>query len=124
MTANDPKRTFMGEKDSPLNVLTAIFPGFQKVWEDSDFRSEDGIGTAHGVLAEFSHFYRDNFRSFGDGQLRQLSELINHWFDGVDDAMDNAVATCFLENVAGEACVEPLRHLLKDDALHFMRYWE
>ena len=112
------------EAVNPVQTLKAIFPAFERSWDQSLFNAPGEQAAAHGVLAEFSHFYRANYQSFTSSQLQQLSGALNNWLGGPDDELDNAVATCFLENVAGEPCVEPLQPLLKSSARQFLRSWK
>jgi len=109
-----------------LSELVTIFPGFGVQWNGPDnyFRGNDGSFTHHGVFAEFTAYCRKDFENVSADQLRLLSVLLNEWFEGPDVDLDNAVATCFLENIAGEPCSRRLKLLLKPSARAFVGKWE
>jgi hypothetical protein len=111
---------------SVLEELTAIFPAFANAWGGSDNHSllDDGFFTHHGLFIEFTAYYREHYGAASSVQIAKLAEKINVWFDGPNADLDNAVATCFLENIAGEASARRLKPLLKEKAVEFVRYWE
>jgi hypothetical protein len=108
-----------------LAQLVALFPAFGPYWADPGncFREEDGSFTCHGVFAEFSGFFRDRYESLPADRLAALGALVSVWTDSPDAELSNAVASCFLENVAGERCSADLERHLTGDALRYYRRW-
>ena len=106
-----------------LSQLTGVFPSFLNAWAGSPFNTRDEAPRYHAVLAAFSHYFRDSYASFSRAQLQQLAWALNGWFADPDSDLGNATATCFLENVAGEPCVQQLTPLLQESARKFMRGW-
>jgi hypothetical protein len=91
--------------ETVLHRIVHLFPSFQGYWERSEncFRADDGSFTLHGVLAEFSHYFREQYRSFTVDSIAELAAFLSAGMTA-DPDFDNAVATCFLENIAGEDC--------------------
>lgn len=109
------------------NELISIFSGFEKYWNNDDVcKQEDGSFTPHGLLMSFSGLYRTTYNSFSSSQCIALANLI----EGVvsSDPKDklplaNAICTCFLENIAGDAEGEKLRPFLGASCLKYYAHW-
>jgi hypothetical protein len=87
------------------DVLGNLLPGFGSHWAkgDSLFIEPSGEYTVHGVFAECSHFVRENFDSLPPEAVQGLAGFLSDCLEGKAGAnVDNAAATCFLENLAGE----------------------
>jgi hypothetical protein len=85
--------------------LDALAPGFAVYWRDADslYVAADGTFSVHGVFSEFSVHLRDRYSTLPVDFTRGLGEFLTHCFDGAyGDAVSNAVATCCLENLAGD----------------------
>jgi hypothetical protein len=106
-----------------LDRLVALFPEFRAYWDGpaNYFRDDDGSFTLHGAFAVFSHFFRERHRSLQPDQVAALGALVSDWMASPDEALSNAAATCFVENVAGEECDWVLARHLTGEA---RRYWE
>jgi hypothetical protein len=102
--------------NSPADLLArliVLFPEFGRYWESPGnyFRNDDGGPAFCGVFAEFSHFFREWFESLPDDRVRDFAKLLSECMSA-PTALDEAAATCFLENVSGEPCSQPLgKHL-------------
>ena len=87
------------------DALSKLVPGFGSHWAkgDSLFIDSSGGFTTHGVFSECSHFLRDNFNSLSLDNVQALASFVSDCLEGKHGAdADNAAATCFLENLAGE----------------------
>ena len=97
--------------------LEEVAPGFRRYVESEDnLFSTDG---AHGVLAACSDFVREH--PARDGWWKGLAAFANNAVGGGDQELDEAVCTCFLENLAGRN--HPLDQLLRGEALVYWRRW-
>lgn len=89
-----------------LAYLVTEFPDFQRRWQRDDnlFVGEEGAFTAHGVCVEFSHYFVES--DCGDDReatanLFRLIETVLQEDTRDASPIANALATCFLENIAG-----------------------
>lgn len=108
---------------SLLDRLAALFPDFRGQWNDSRncFRDDDGMFTVHGVFAEFSEFFRERHAEVPRDRVALLGALVSECMSSGNADLDNAAATCFVENVAGELCGRELSSHLSGEA---RRYWQ
>ncbi|TGK41524.1 DUF7674 family protein [Leptospira andrefontaineae] len=79
--------------------LTELFNDFEITLRSSLFAERNGGMTIHGIFAEFSHYFNNNYESFGDDQLIELFAFIEDCLITDYDVLNNAVYTCFLENI-------------------------
>lgn len=109
-----------------LDRLIVIVPEFGAVWECDDnlFREEGGAFTCCGVFAEFSHFFRDNYERLSVEQRAAIGRFVGECVASLNDAASDAVASCFLENIAGERFVSDFRRHLSGDANRFFQPWD
>jgi len=106
-----------------VDRLADIFPDFKRYWDDAnnDFRGNDGSFTLHGVFSHFTHFFREKSASLPAQRVAALGAFISECMAPADDnALNNAAATCFVENIAGEPCQRLLSPHLTGAA---RRYW-
>ena len=76
-------------------LLTEIFPGFSVHCEVEEIQPET---TLHFVMIDFSTYFGINRDTFTESQLRKLAQFINDAV-AVDDNLENAMSTCFLEHL-------------------------
>jgi hypothetical protein len=110
---------------SPSEVhvrLVEIFPEFSGYWDSPTncFRESDGTFTLWGVFAEFSHYFREHFDSFSRPALTALARFIDECMASPGSDIDNAAATCFLENLAGHGSAAKLQPFLGRTAQDFL----
>jgi hypothetical protein len=106
-----------------VDRLAAIVPDFRPYWDDAnnDFRGDDGSFTLHGVFARFTDFFREKSATLPPARVAALGAFLSDCMAPADDnPLDNAAATCFVENVAGEPCDRVLSPHLTGEA---RRYW-
>ena len=106
--------------------LTQIFPEFAVYWSapDNYAREDDGSFTFWGIFGEFSGFFCEGFKSFSEAGLTALGQFIEEWMVelrcGIESDIDNAVATCFLENVASHESADTLLPFLGRKGRRFL----
>ena len=76
-------------------LLTEIFPGFSADCEDDEIQADT---TLHFVMTNFTSYFSGNRETFSELQLKKLAHFINGAV-AVDDNLENAVGTCFLEHL-------------------------
>jgi hypothetical protein len=83
-----------------LAVLVQIFPSFAKDVTDDDLVEWErmSVQDPHAVMIPFTQYFGANLASFSDRQLLALGTFLNRAVE-FDDALENAVATCFLEHL-------------------------
>jgi hypothetical protein len=107
-----------------LDRLTALFPDFRAYWDDPGncFRDDDGPYTLHGVFAEFTGFFRERHAVLPHDRIAALGTFVSECMAPANDGpLDNAAATCFVENIAGEPYDRELSSHLTGEA---RRYWQ
>jgi len=109
-----------------LDRLVALFPDFRAYWDDPGncFRYDDGTFTLHGVFAEFTGFFRERHESLPADKVAALGAFVSECMTSADVELDNAAATCFLENVAGEECDRDLARHLSGEAQRYWQAWD
>lgn len=90
-----------------FNAICEISPDFKNYWEkvDNYFRNNDGLGTIHGIFAEYSGFIKANFENIEERNLITLFNFLEKCVNSdpnSESGISNAACTCFLENLAGE----------------------
>lgn len=109
-----------------LEFFISVFPDFETTWNSEKNCSLDGNSfTAHGVCAEFSHFFIERHKEFSN---KQLKILFNTTEDLVVDLeprseIDNAVCTCFLENIAQTEGGEFAKQFMGKRSAKFFDCW-
>jgi hypothetical protein len=76
-------------------LLTKIFPGFSADCEEIEIESDT---TLHFVMMDFTPYFSGKLETFSENQLKKLALFINDAVS-VDDNLENAVGTCFLEHL-------------------------
>jgi hypothetical protein len=93
-----------GRPRSPRELwlaLTRLFPRFADDCTEDELAEREREGTAsfHFVLIPFTQYLGSDFSTVSEKQLRQLADLVNAGVS-VDDDLENAVSTRFLEHLA------------------------
>ena len=104
--------------------LIAILPGFGPYWDDPEetcYRGDDGSFTTCGVLMDCSHYLRVNYETLTREQRRALAAFADECMTPPGTDLDNAMATCFLENLTGERFSADLQAYLSGEALDYFR---
>ena len=108
-----------------LDRLVALFPEFREHWDSPGncFRDKDGAFTLHGVFAEFTTFFTERHATLPGDRVAALGLFVSECMESGDERLDNAAATCFVENIAGEACDRGLSPHLTGEARRCWRAW-
>lgn len=110
-----------------LSDLIRMFPDFKKAWEsDNNYQSEEwGIVPYHGLFSEFSRYFLNHFSGMSEQKVQEFCDYIEQFVrdDEVDEDIDNAICTCFLENVRGEPSTVELPKYLGAKSLKFYKAW-
>ncbi|WP_040508047.1 hypothetical protein [Leptospira wolffii] len=101
-----------GSSDALSKVLIKTFPNFQIFLNDSIFIEKKTAITVHGVFAEFSHYFIENFQKLTEEQLTELLNFIEDSFQSKFSNLNNAVCTCFLENLNDDTILNKLEIFL------------
>jgi|SRR5215204_3687799 len=120
---------FMLTPGKVLNELTKMFTGFAPVWESPEncFLNDDGSFTYHGLFSEFGSYVRDNFGGMEERKREELFDFIESCVSDLgrsDEGVDNAVCTCFLENLSNESLSPELRKYMGRKSLEFFNRWD
>ncbi len=111
-----------------LRQLIEFTPQFEQHWgsDHNLFREDDGSFTLQGVCAEFSHFFRETYLSWSESTLVELFDFVesNVAGDGTAETLlDNALCTCFLENIACLPAGAAVRRFMGRDSRWFFDQW-
>jgi hypothetical protein len=112
-----------------LDTLILMFPEFKMQWEIEGYgwkSNKDGSFELCGLFSEFSGFVRDKFSQMPDWKKAELMNFIESCVtDDLDDKLDEAVCTCFLENLASEPPLSAeLRRYMGQRSLVFFNEWD
>ena len=80
--------------------LILLFPDFAEDHTAADLEESErnGTPTLHSVMIPFTHYFGGAQRALSVRQLRELGMLLNDAVE-LDDDLENAVSTCFLEHL-------------------------
>ncbi len=108
-----------------LDRLLALFPDFEPLWNSADnyFRA-DGSFTRCGVFSQFSFYFCERHEQLPQSRVAQLGAFVTEWMATDDADLRDAVASCFLENVAGERFSLDFRRFLSGEALRIYSEWD
>ena len=110
-----------------LQRFITIAPQFDAHWKsDDNYSIHDGSYTVHGVCSEFSNFFRDTVGRFSESEMKQLFDFIEDHVvepDAEENKLDNALCTCFLENISSEECGELSKPFMGHKSRRFFDQW-
>ncbi len=109
--------------DAVLRRLIEILPGFGSYWDlpDNYSRDEDGGFSLCGVFTECSHFAHENYEQLTVRERAELARFIGDCMIEPGSFLDEAAATCFLENLTFEPYSEDFMRHLEGEARSFYR---
>jgi len=90
------------------------------------FGDESGKLTAHGLFAEFSHFYREggvDVSSPVTAELFGVVEAVVAADPADNDVLANAICTCLLENLSSTQIGEASRPLMGPTSRAYFDRW-
>jgi len=89
--------------------------------------SNNGSFTLWGLFSEFSQFVHDNWNDIPEQKRKELMDFIELCLveGDINENLDNAVCTCFLENLSGAPPFSgELRQYMKRKSLRFFNKWD
>jgi hypothetical protein len=109
-----------------LDRLVLLFPEFAACWDGPGnyFRDDDRTFTPHGAFAVFSHFFKERYEHLPKDRIAALADFLSECMADPHSDLDNAAATCFLENVAGERFSGEFRGYLRGEPLAYYSQWD
>lgn len=87
------------------------------------FADNQGRLSYAGLWADLSHWLRDNTTLPPERSLQWLGSHVSVCHGSDDGEISTAVATCFLENIAGEPAGARLAPYLSVEARSYMSKW-
>jgi hypothetical protein len=87
--------------DELVGRLVQLFPEFAAHREEAEGEDEDAP-TLCGAFADFSDYFRERYEELPPARLQALGWVLAECMAEPDSELDEATATCFLENVAAE----------------------
>jgi hypothetical protein len=112
-----------------LERFIEFAPSFESRWnsEDNCHRDDDGHDSLCGVCAEFSAYFRDHCSDFSVDSLTDLFAFVESHVqprENVDSTdLDNALCTCFLENISSEPAGEIGKPHMGPNSRGFFNLW-
>jgi hypothetical protein len=110
-----------------LEKLSAILPEFAIRWAQHDnlFTQPNGAFTYCGLFMELTAYICDHFSDMSERQREALFKLVEDCItNDLHDDLDNAICTCFLENLAGEPPRSTLlRTYMRSKSREFFDLW-
>jgi hypothetical protein len=94
------------------NLFTEIFPGFSAYCEEEEIQPDT---TLHFVMRDFTTYFGSYRDTFTESQLRKVGQFINDAV-AIDDNLENAVSTCFLEHLRQVSSYKTLAPFLSRQA--------
>jgi len=108
--------------DELVGRLVQLFPDFATHREAADPADEDGT-TLCGAFAEFSDYFRERYEELAPTRLQALGWVLAECMADPDSELDEAAASCFLENVAAERFHADFERFLIGRPLEFYTQW-
>jgi hypothetical protein len=100
--------------------LVEIIPALASYSEPEEGRPV----TLHGVFAQCSHYVRERYEQLTPEQKRRLGEFVGRCMTPPGTQLDNAAATCFLENLTFERFSKDFESYLDGEAREFYRRFQ
>ena len=111
--------------DELVDRLVELFPDFAAHREEAERESEvdDDAPTLCGAFTEFSDYFRERYEELPPTRLQALGWVLAECMADPDSELDEATATCFLENVAAERFHADFERFLIGRPLEFYAQW-
>jgi hypothetical protein len=110
--------------DELVGRLVELFPDFAAHREEAEdlAGAEDGA-TLCGAFTEFSDYFRERYEELPPTRLQALGWVLAECMAEPDSELDEAAATCFLENVAAERFHTDFERFLIGRPLEYYAQW-
>jgi len=111
--------------DELVGRLVELFPDFAAHRDEAE--REAGHADAPslcGAFTEFSEYFRERYEELPPTRLQALGWVLAECMADPDSELDEAAATCFLENVAAERFHADFERFLIGRPLEFYSQWD
>ncbi len=88
--------------DELVGRLVELFPDFAAHRDEASASHEADDPTLCGAFTEFSDYFRERYEELPPTHLQALGWVLAECMAEPDSELEEAAATCFLENVAAE----------------------
>jgi hypothetical protein len=110
--------------DELVERLVQLFPDFAVHRDEAEpLENEDDAPTLCGAFTEFSDFFRERYEELPELRLQALGWVLAECMAEPDSELDEATATCFLENVAAERFHADFERFLIGRPLELYAQW-
>ena len=111
--------------DELVGRLVQLFPDFAAHRDEAEnLADEDEEGpTLCGAFSEFSDYFRERYEELPPARLQALGWVLAECMAEPDSELEEATATCFLENVAAERFHHDFERFLIGRPLEFYAQW-
>ena len=116
-------------KANCMKLILQQVPAFDERWQAHLCYWDDEEAGLCNDVAEFSRYVMDLVRTDELANLPAIFDLVERLMIDGDNEVQDAVATCFLENLLNAAAAERLDvnkfiHLLKPESRAYCRAWD
>lgn len=109
-----------------LEAVLRMFPDFEKYWNESLFGGNDY--NLHSVFCELTFYVKDRFTAMSEDKRQELFKFVESYTRDEDEPYSNtdeAVCTCFLENLSGEPPLSTeMRTYMGANSRIYFDYWD
>jgi hypothetical protein len=110
--------------DELVDRLVELFPDFAAHREETeDVPGAEDASTLCGAFTEFSDYFRERYEELAPTRLQALGWVLAECMAEPDSELDEAAATCFLENVAAERFHADFERFLIGRPLEYYAQW-
>lgn len=110
-----------------LSFVVSLFPDFDEYWNSYDnyFLDDDGEFSVSGVCAQLSHYFyeEDKIREIPEASIAKLFDFIEVELNTNNSILDDAICTCFLENIACTEAGEYVQKFMGEKAKSYFLDW-
>ena len=107
--------------DELVGRLVSLFPDFAAHRDESE--DDDAEPTLCSAFSDFSDYFRERYEELAPVRLQALGWVLAECMAEPDSELEEATATCFLENVAAERFHADFERFLIGRPLEFYAQW-
>jgi hypothetical protein len=110
--------------DELVGRLVELFPDFAAHRDEAEgVAGQDDALSLCGAFTEFSEYFRERYEELPPTRLQALGWVLAECMADPDSELDEAAATCFLENVAAERFHADFERFLIGRPLEYYAQW-
>lgn len=113
-----------------MNLILQKFPGFKNSWQEHLSWWDNDVPGLSNDMTVFSDYVINLLSANQDAQeIKEIFIFIENLLKNGDQAVSNAVATCFLENLLNAASWNKIRassfvYLLEPESKKYCKAWD